>query len=78
MTKAEAFTALTAKAPAGMGLTRKTANFLLDSAVRFGNGPHLQVEVFYAEGDGFAVIDYSGRGEGGGGGVWVTPGTANG
>lgn len=77
MTREEALKALTAKAPAGMGLTRKMAGFLLGQAEKYGNGAHLKVEVFYTERDGFAVIDYSRPGESGSAGQWATPGTAS-
>jgi hypothetical protein len=70
MTKAEALRAL-----AGMGLTRKMAGFLLSEAEKHGCGAHLKCEVTYAEGHGYAIVDYR---ESGSGGLWVTPGTVNG
>jgi len=54
MTKAEALKALT-----GMGMTRKVAAFLLDSAEKHGAGAHLKCDVTYAEGLGYAIVDYS-------------------
>lgn len=53
MTKAEALKALT-----GMGLTRKVAAFLLSEAEKHGGGAHLRCEVTYADGCGYAIVDY--------------------
>jgi hypothetical protein len=70
MTKAEALRAL-----AGMGIARKMAAFLLSEAEQRGCGAHLECEVTYAPGAGYAIVDYRGDDNGG---LRVTPGTANG
>lgn len=62
------------KALAGMGMTRKTANFLLDSAEKHGAGAHLKCDVTYAEGLGFVIVE-SGSGDSG---MLVDPGAPTG
>ena len=65
MTKAEALKAL-----AGMGLTRKMAAYLLNSAQKHGAGAHLKCDITYAQGLGFVIVDHTAGDEG----VMVDPG----
>lgn len=65
MTRDEALTAL-----AGLGIAGKMAGFLLGDAERHGCGAHLEAEVTYAPGLGFAIV---GHRSAGGEGVLVAP-----
>lgn len=69
MTREQALTAL-----AGMGITGKTAGFLLGEAEERGAGAHLHADVTYAPGLGFVIVDYP---ESGGEGILVTPQASN-